>query len=88
MIECANSDATFATFYKWFLCYKAEAVTDSMLRPIQEAAADLGIPPSSHYTNNSESMNGVMHTKTHYKASEWDQFNESMHELVCSSQTN
>ena len=23
-----------------------------------------------------------MHTKTHYKASEWDQFNESMHELV------
>lgn len=82
MIECATSDATSATLYKWFLCYKAEAVTDSMLRPIREAAAGLGIPPFSYYTNNSESMNSVMHTKTHYKASEWDQFNKSMHELV------
>lgn len=53
-----------------------------MLRQIREAAAGLGIPPFSYYTNNSESMNSVMHTKTHYKASEWDQFNESMHELV------
>lgn len=45
MTECATSDATSATLYKWFLCYKAEVVTDSMLRPIREAAAGLGNSP-------------------------------------------
>ena len=52
-----------------------------MLRPIQ-GAAGLGIPLSPSYTNNSKLMNSVVYTKTHCKASEWDQLNESMHELV------
>ena len=52
-----------------------------MLRPIREAAG-LGSPPSPHYTNDSEYINSVMHGKTEYKASQWDQFNSSMQDLV------
>ena len=52
-----------------------------MLRPIREAAG-LGCPPKPYYTNDSECINSIMHSKTHYKASEWDKFNLSMQELV------
>ena len=38
----------------------------------------LGCPPAPA----NDSINSVMHVKTHYKASEWDQFNDSMHKLV------
>ena len=52
-----------------------------MLKPIREAAG-LGCPPNPYYTNDSECINSVMHGKTEYKASQWDQFNISMQELV------
>ena len=51
------------------------------VRPIHEAAG-LGCSPNPYYTNDSECINGVMHGKTEYKASQWDQFNISMQELV------
>jgi hypothetical protein len=69
------------TFYTWFKSYKSQEIIDSMLRSVRESAG-LGCPPSPYYTNNSECINSVMHNKTNYKASEWDKFNESMHELV------
>lgn len=68
-------------FLDWFKQYKAEEIVSDLLRPIREAAG-LGCPPAPYYTNASECMNSVMHEKTHYKASEWDKFNKSMHKLV------
>ncbi|XP_065893381.1 uncharacterized protein [Dysidea avara] len=68
-------------FFDWFVANKSDEVVDNMFRPIREAAG-LGSPPSPYYTNDSECINSVMHSKTHYKASEWDKFNLSMQELV------
>lgn len=78
-VECTSSNTT--SFYAWFQQYKVEEIVSDLLRPIREAAG-LGCPPAPYYTNASECINSVMHDKTHYKASEWDHFNESMHELV------
>ena len=68
-------------FFDWFISNKAEEIVTNMIRPIREAAG-LGCPPSPYYTNDNECMNSVMHGKTQYKASQWDQFNISMQELV------
>ena len=67
--------------FNWFVANKCEEMVDNMLRPIREAAG-LGCPSSPYYTNDSESINSVIHSKTHYKASEWDKFNIAMQELV------
>ena len=68
-------------FFNCFVSNKADHVAANMLRFVREAAG-LGCPPSPYYTNNSECINSVMHNKTQYKASEWDQFNAKMQELV------
>ena len=77
-MECSTNAPSF---FAWFKEYKAEEVVSDLLRPIREAAG-LGCPPTPYYTNASECINSVMHEKTHYKASEWDRFNDSMHELA------
>lgn len=68
-------------FFDWFITNKAKEIVSNMLRPIREAAG-LGCQPSPYYTNDSECINSVMHGKTEYKASQWDEFNISMQELV------
>ena len=68
-------------FFNWFVSNKADEMAANMLRFVREAAG-LGCPPSPYYTNDSECINSVMHNKTQYKASEWDQFNAKMQELV------
>lgn len=75
-MECNSSNA--CSFFDWFKRYKAEEIVSDLLRPIREAAG-LGSPPAPYYTNASECINSE---KTQYKASEWDQFNDSMHGLV------
>ena len=52
-----------------------------MLLPLREAAG-LGSPPSPFYTNTSESLNNMLHSKVQFKKSQWQQFNESMKELI------
>ncbi len=79
--ERANNSGGDPSLHSWFVTYKAQDVISSMLRPIREAAG-LGCPPALYYTNASECMNSVMHNKTQYKASEWDQFNVNMQQLV------
>lgn len=90
LVDAKNSDDFYlrldqlewnAKFLEWFRQYKADEIISDLLRPIREAAG-LGCPPAKYYTNASECINSVMHEKTHYKASEWDQFNDSMHKLV------
>ena len=61
-------------FLKWFRRYKAEEIFfDQFVKLLV-----LGCPPAPA----NDSINSVMHVKTHYKASEWVQFNDSMHKLV------
>lgn len=72
-------------FFNWFVSNKADKMGANMIRPVREAAG-LGCPPSPYYTNDSECINSVTHSKTQYKASEWDQFNAKMQELVGQSQ--
>jgi len=79
--EQACNPTMTPTFFDWFITHKSEEIVSSMLRPIREAAG-LGCPPSPYYTNDSECINSVMHGKTKYRASQWDQFNTSMQELV------
>ena len=71
-------------FFNWFVSNKAEDMATNMLRSVREAAG-LGCLPCPYYTNDSECINSVMHNKTQYKASQWDQFNAKMQELVLQS---
>ena len=68
-------------FFNWLVSNKADEMAANMLRSVREAAG-LGFPSSPYYTNDSECINSVTRNKTQYKASQWDQFNAKMQELV------
>ena len=52
-------------FFDWFITNKSELMVSNMLRPRE--AAGLGCPPSPYYTNDSESINSVMHDKQGFR---------------------
>ena len=67
-------------FFNWFVKEKSGNIKNSMLLSLREAAG-LGSPPSPFYTNTSESLNNMLHSKVQLK-SQWQQFNESVKELI------
>ena len=75
------SSAHIQKFVEWFLSNKADAIRDTMLRPIREECG-LGTPPDTFTTNASESINALLKHKVDYKRSELPIFIDKVKQLI------
>ncbi len=76
-----SSLADVEGFVKWFLTNKADAIRDTMLRPIR-VECGLGNPPDPFTTNASESINAMLKRKVSYKQSELPAFIDHVKQLI------